>query len=76
MARLSHPNVVAVHDAGAIDDRVFLAMEFVDGQTLARGSPPTPRGWRAIRDVFVAAGAGWRRRTPPGSCTATSSPRT
>jgi serine/threonine protein kinase len=34
MARLSHPNVIAVHDAGTWDGGVFVAMEFVDGQTL------------------------------------------
>src|SRR5476651_2390044 len=27
IAKLSHPNVVVVHDAGTIDDRVFIAME-------------------------------------------------
>ena len=58
MARLSHPNVVAVHDAGAIDERVFLAMEFVDGQTLAAWLAAAPRSWREIRDVFAAAGDG------------------
>ncbi len=49
IARLSHPNVVAVHDAGAIDERVFLAMEFVDGQTLAAWLAAAPRRWREIR---------------------------
>jgi len=34
MARLSHPNVVAVHDVGAFGARVFVAMDFVDGVTL------------------------------------------
>ncbi|HEY2509866.1 MAG TPA: serine/threonine-protein kinase, partial [Polyangiaceae bacterium] len=34
MARLNHPNVVVVHDVGMFDDRIFLAMEFVDGATL------------------------------------------
>ena len=63
IARLSHPNVVVVHDAGAIDDpvhgdRVFLAMEFIDGETLAAWLAAAPRSWRAIRDVFAAAGEG------------------
>ena len=59
IARLSHPNVVVVHDAGAIDDRVFVAMEFVDGADAgARGCATQPRGWREIRDVFAAAGDG------------------
>ncbi|HVV49300.1 MAG TPA: tetratricopeptide repeat protein [Polyangia bacterium] len=64
-ARLSHPNVVAVYDAGAFDDevdgvRVYLAMAFVEGQTLAEWLAAEPRSWRAIRDVFVAAGEGLR----------------
>lgn len=33
-ARLSHPNVVGVFDQGEDDGLLFLAMEFVDGQTL------------------------------------------
>jgi len=34
-SRITHPNVVAVHDFGEADDRTtYLAMEFVDGQSL------------------------------------------
>jgi len=58
IARLSHPNVVVVHDAGEIDGRVFIAMEFIDGQTLGAWLTAAPRGWREIRDVFLAAGEG------------------
>jgi tetratricopeptide (TPR) repeat protein len=63
IARLSHPNVVVVHDAGAIDDqshgvRVYLAMEFIEGQTLAAWLAEASRPWRAIRDVFMAAAEG------------------
>ena len=62
-ARLSHPNVVVVHDAGAIEDethgdRVFLAMEFIEGHTLADWLAAEPRSWREICDVFAAAGEG------------------
>jgi eukaryotic-like serine/threonine-protein kinase len=56
IARLSHPNVVVVHDAGTIDDRVFIAMEFVDGQTLSGWLAARPRTWREVRDIFLDAG--------------------
>src|SRR5689334_6242503 len=35
MARLSHPNVVSVFDVGWAGGRVFVAMELVQGPTLA-----------------------------------------
>ena len=31
---LSHPNVVAVHDVGTVDDVTFLVMELLEGETL------------------------------------------
>ncbi|WP_052172660.1 serine/threonine-protein kinase [Nocardia sp. BMG111209] len=30
-ARLDHPNIVAVHDRGVEDDRLWIAMQYVDG---------------------------------------------
>ncbi|MBC9728952.1 serine/threonine protein kinase [Streptomyces sp. TRM68367] len=35
-ARLNHPHVVALYDAGAHEGRLFLAMEFVHGGSLAQ----------------------------------------
>jgi serine/threonine protein kinase/tetratricopeptide (TPR) repeat protein len=58
IARLSHPNVVAVHDAGTVGDRVYIAMEFVDGVTLDEWLRAAPRTSREILDVFIAAGQG------------------
>jgi eukaryotic-like serine/threonine-protein kinase len=58
IARLSHPNVVAIYDAGDFGDRLFLAMEFIEGQTLAEWLRSAPWSWREIRDVFAAAGSG------------------
>ena len=57
IARLAHPNVVAVHDAGVHEGRVFLVMELVDGQTL-RAWLTRPRPWTAIVETLIAAGRG------------------
>lgn len=35
VAALDHPNIVAIHDCGEADGRLFLAMRFVPGLTLA-----------------------------------------
>jgi eukaryotic-like serine/threonine-protein kinase len=58
MARLSHPNVVTVHEVGAHRDRVYIAMEFVAGHSLRRWLRTAQRSWREIVDVFVQAGEG------------------
>ena len=58
LAKLSHPNVVIVHDVGVVrEDQVFVAMELVDGVTL-RDWLTAKHSWRDVRDVMVAAGQG------------------
>jgi formylglycine-generating enzyme required for sulfatase activity len=32
--RLHHPNIVVIHEAGEVDGRAYIAMEFVEGETL------------------------------------------
>ena len=34
LGRLTHPNVVTVHDTGIFEDNVFMAMEHIPGRTL------------------------------------------
>jgi tetratricopeptide (TPR) repeat protein len=58
MARLSHPNVVAVYDAGATEDGIFLAMELVEGETLRAWLARAPRSWREVLGMFIEAGRG------------------
>lgn len=59
LAKLSHPNVVTVHDVGLAGDRVYLAMEFVEGRTLKDWLAQVPRpSWQQILEVFLAAGEG------------------
>ncbi len=57
MARLSHPNVITVHDVGAVGGRVFLAMDEVDGDTLTAWLAST-RTTAQILDTLIAAGRG------------------
>ena len=58
MARLRHPNVVAVHDVGSYGDRVFIAMEFVEGSTLKSWLRARPRTRKEVLAVFIQAGRG------------------
>src|SRR5262249_35201043 len=50
LAKLQHPNVVAIHDVGIDGDQVFIAMDFIAGSTLASwlAESDRPRPWRAI----------------------------
>ncbi|MBK7825056.1 serine/threonine-protein kinase [Nannocystis sp.] len=58
LARLSHPNVVAVHDVGTFEGDVWIAMEFVAGQTLDAWARERPRGWPEVLRVLVDAAQG------------------
>ncbi|HEY1556299.1 MAG TPA: serine/threonine-protein kinase [Kofleriaceae bacterium] len=59
MARVTHPNVIAVFDVGTLPgDRVFVAMELVEGQTLRAWMKAKQRTWREVLPLLYAAGAG------------------
>lgn len=58
LAKLAHPNVVAVHDVGEADDRVFLAMQFVEGSTLGEHLARHALTPAQIVELYVAAGRG------------------
>jgi eukaryotic-like serine/threonine-protein kinase len=66
-ARLGHPNIVRVFDVGEADGRPYIAMEHVDGETLAdtltrRGTLPADEasalGAQAARALAAAHAAG------------------
>ena len=57
LAKLSHPNVVTVHDVGSFGEHLFVALEWVDGGTLASWLA-APRTTRQILEVFRQAGEG------------------
>lgn len=58
LARLSHPNVVAVHEVGRIDGDVFVVMEHIDGQTLREWQDEAPRSVDEILRAYLLAGRG------------------
>jgi serine/threonine protein kinase len=63
LARLSHPNVVTVHEVDEHDGQLLVAMEQVDGDTLKGWSQAHPRDGgtdrlRAALDLLLQAGRG------------------
>lgn len=58
MASLSHPNVVPVYDVGQVDNQVFVAMEYVEGDTLGQWLERERPAWPRVLEVFRAAGLG------------------
>ena len=74
-ARLSHPRLVTVFDSGVDGRMPFIVMELVAGPTLRQvldEAGTLPAGQAVAHRRGGVRGA-WRRRTPPGWCTATSS---
>ena len=58
LARLNHPGLVTLYDAGSDDDRAWFVMECVEGQTLAdtlRGGPLSAAEVARIGTVLAAA---------------------
>lgn len=58
LARLSHPNVVTIHDVGTFEKRVYIAMEFVEGVTLRAWLDEKTRSRGEVLWVFRQAGRG------------------
>ncbi len=58
MARLAHPNVIHVYDVGTVDDGVFIAMELVEGESLATWLAREQRDWLEVLRRYVDAGRG------------------
>jgi eukaryotic-like serine/threonine-protein kinase len=57
-ARFSHPHIVTIHAIGEVEDRPYLALEFVDGETLrdlmARGPVEPARALYIAQSVALA----------------------
>jgi tRNA A-37 threonylcarbamoyl transferase component Bud32 len=58
IAKLSHPNLVTVYDVGSAAGRVFVAMELIEGDTIAAWLDKKRRPRDEILRVFSLAGRG------------------
>ena len=58
LAQIAHPNVIAVHDVGAHDRDVFIAMELVEGTSLRAWGAARTRPWRELLATLIAAARG------------------
>ncbi len=64
-ARLSHPNIVTVYDFGYAEDRLFIVMEYVPGETLRQiidARAPLPPEEALSLMVQACAGLGYVHR--------------
>lgn len=67
LATIEHPHVVRVYSFGEVGGSPYLAMEYVEGDTLAdriraAGSIPLDTALRITRDIVDALDAAWERR--------------
>jgi tetratricopeptide (TPR) repeat protein len=58
LAKLAHPHVVAVHDAGTVGEQVFVAMEYVSGITLRQVLTQRRHGWRQVLELLLPVAHG------------------
>ena len=55
---LNHPHIVTVHDAGEIDGRQYLVIEFIDGGTLSDWASKERRSWKQIVQLLTGVADG------------------
>jgi tetratricopeptide (TPR) repeat protein/tRNA A-37 threonylcarbamoyl transferase component Bud32 len=62
MAKLTHANVVQVYEVGRVsdadDERLFIAMEYVDGSSLQAWQAQEDRTWTEVLQAYRQAGEG------------------
>ncbi|MFT3699928.1 MAG: serine/threonine-protein kinase [Kofleriaceae bacterium] len=58
LARLSHPNVVVIHQVGEIDGKVYVAMEYVAGKNAREWAKAETRSIQDVLAVYREVGEG------------------
>ena len=55
VARLNHPNVVAIHEVGECEDESYFVLEFAEGGSLAGSMNGSARDWREATKAVADA---------------------
>ena len=58
MAKLTHPNIARVYEVGEFAGRVYIVMEFIQGETLRTWLRRDRHPWREVLAVMLQAGRG------------------
>ena len=58
LARVTHENVVRVYEVGEHEERMFVAMELIEGQPLREWQSGGGRDWRVLISAYTQAGRG------------------
>ncbi|MBL8678878.1 MAG: serine/threonine protein kinase [Myxococcales bacterium] len=58
LAQLAHENIVTVFDAGRLEDRAFVALELVEGETLRAWIERENPRWKPVLERFTRAARG------------------
>ncbi|HKR62196.1 MAG TPA: serine/threonine-protein kinase, partial [Thermoanaerobaculia bacterium] len=67
LATVEHPNVVRVYTFGSVEDRPYLVMEYVEGETLAEriqrtGPMPIDDALHILREIIDALAGAWEKQ--------------
>ena len=58
VARLAHPNILAIHDFGTEDGVTYAVMELLEGENLRERIPSGGLGWQRASDIGAAVADG------------------
>ncbi len=58
VAKLDHPNILAIHELGAHEGSRFIVTELLDGESLRGRIPPGGMGWQRVAEIGAAIADG------------------